>query len=131
MAGRTSFQPSAFKRLPSCMSISATVTVSMQEGHPNGSLCIDCHTGSGICKLVDDKTLFIGKQNIFPSILGLPYVLLFDEKNLSSEDAKKWPNVFLFSIMNNENMSNHFPTKIFGTFQCKLRARSGRDDLFF
>ena len=32
--------------------------------------------------------------------------------------------------MNSENMSNHFSTKKFGKFQCKLRA-CGRDDLFF
>ena len=40
------------------------------------------------------------------------HVLLFDQKKLSSEDAKKWPNVLLFGIMNSENMSHHFSTKI-------------------
>ena len=41
--------------------------------------------------------------------------------NLSSEDAKKYPNVILFGIMNSENMSNHSSTKNFGKLQCKLR----------
>ena len=49
------------------------------------------------------------------------HALLFDEKNLSFEDAKKWPNVLLFGIMNSENMSNHSSTKNFGKFQCKQR----------
>ena len=44
------------------------------------------------------------------------HVLLFDQKNFSSKNAKKWPNVFLFSIMNTENMSNHSSTKNFGKF---------------
>ena len=58
---------------------------------------------------------------------GLPYVLLLEDmssfltkKNLSSEDAKEWPNVLLFGIMNSENMSNHSSTKNFVKFQCKL-----------
>ena len=53
--------------------------------------------------------------------LGLPYGTssFLTKKNLSSKDAKKWPNVFLFGIMNSEHMSNHSFTKNFGKFQCK------------
>ena len=52
--------------------------------------------------------------------VGLTYVLLFYQKKLSSEKAKKCPNV-LCGIMNSENMSNHFSTKNCGKFQRKLR----------
>ena len=44
------------------------------------------------------------------------------KKKLSSENAKKLPNVLLFDIMNSENMSQHSSTKNFGKFQCKLRS---------
>ena len=50
-----------------------------------------------------------GRLTIGPPFGG--HVLLLDQKNLSTEDAKKWPNILLFGIMNSENMSNHFPTK--------------------
>ena len=82
-------------------------------------------------------------------IIGLPYVLLFDQKSLFSEDAKKWPKVLLFGIRHSENMSNHSSTKNFGKVQGKQQPADvmtffflylllgrkidicGRDDLFF
>ena len=56
---------------------------------------------------------------------------LFDQKNLSSEDAEKWPNVLLFGIINSENMSNHSSTKNFGKSRCKLRPADVMTFLFF
>ena len=54
------------------------------------------------------------------SCLGLPYVPFYDQKNLSSENAKKCLLVFFFGVMNNENMSNHSSTKNFGKLYCEL-----------
>ena len=62
--------------------------------------------------------------------LGLPYVLLFDQKKLSSEDIEKCLNFVLFGIMDSENMSNHSSTKKFWEVSV-LTAACGRDDLFF
>ena len=70
--------------------------------------------------------------------VGLPYVFLLEDMssfliktNLSSEDAKKWPNVLLFNIMNSENMSNHSSTKNFGKFQRKQRPADVMTFYFF
>ena len=56
------------------------------------------------------------------------HALLFDQKKNCLPKTPK-NGQMLFGIMNSENMSNHFSTKNFGKFQCKLRA-CGRDDLF-
>ena len=74
----------------------------------------------------------IGTLELGPFTLGLLYVLLVEDmsfstkKDLSSEDAKKCPNVLLFGIKNSENTSNHSSTKNLG----KLTLACERNDLF-